>query len=157
MIILILGLCLINSADRIVEEQWQRQDHNPSETSTGYVPGRNIYGLLRKISPSDGEEVNGPFELHNDLQTVHKAKPTGSATSSRMYLVGISNTVLSGIEDGKFVRLCISIHYSLQVFFIFFAAFITGTHKWLATSSDGCLTFWMNPWQHLVFVNNNNE
>lgn len=74
--------------------------------------------------------------------------------SSRMYLVGIGDTDLSGIKDGKFVRLCISIHYCLQIFFIFFAAFITGTHKWLAAPSDCCLTFWMNPWQHLVYVSN---
>lgn len=81
MIILFLGYCLFNSADRIVKEQWGRQDSKPQETPTGDIPGRDNYGLLQKIPPSDGEEVNGLFELYNDLKVVHKTRPTGSALS----------------------------------------------------------------------------
>lgn len=62
-----------------------------------------------------------------------------------MYLVGAGDLVLPGIKDDEFVSLRISIHYRLQVLLIFLAAFIIGTHKWLAATGNRCLTFWMNP------------
>ena len=129
------GSLLSGSADRIVEGQWEDQ----------------VYEGWRSRRPAVGCSTG--VHLHGAIWTAWSFR-NSSQEELLQYLVCVGDAVLPGIKDDEFVSLCISIHYCLQVLLIFLAALIIGTHKRLAATGNCCLTFWMNPWQHLVFESN---
>lgn len=92
--------------------------------------------------------------LHDNLWPACDRRATASTALPRTYLVRVGDTVLPGVEDDKLVGLRVGVHDRLQVFFVFFAAFVVGTHQWLAATGNRCLTFWMDPRQNLAFGSN---
>lgn len=73
--------------------------------------------------------------LHSQLLTEEKAPD----------LIGYSIHTRPCIKYEDFMGLSIRIHDGLKVLFIFLASFAAHSHHWLATASDCCLTFWVNP------------
>lgn len=60
-------------------------------------------------------------------------------------LIGYSIHARPCIKYEDFMGLGIRIHDGLKVLFIFLAPLATHSHHGLATASDRCLTFWVNP------------
>lgn len=71
--------------------------------------------------------------------------PTLDKGNKKVDLIGYSIHARPCIEYEDFMGLSIRIHDGLKVLLIFLASFATYSHHWLATASNRCLTFWVNP------------
>jgi hypothetical protein len=85
-----------------VEKQRKTQDHNPHEmpnTATEYLWGGDSHRPPQKLKLQVVRNSMGCFKCN----TIYRKYVIVNASVSRMYLVSISNTVLSGIKDDKFM------------------------------------------------------